>query len=117
MAAGIVAAFSFSPIKVSAEQGFFSVIEDLPLMPSLLENREVAITFESSAGRVVDVQADGVASPSAVDAYYKESLPQLGWKAQNNGSYLRENELLFIKIETGQNNMVKVLFNLRPLSP
>ena len=110
--AGVVIAFLSITKLLSAEQYFFSVIEDLPVMPLLVEDTDAAMTFESSAGRVAEVEANGLASSTAVDAYYKQSLPQLGWLLQANGSYRRGNELLVIEVKVGVGGAVKVLFHL-----
>ncbi len=116
MVASIAATLILNSTVLTAGQFFFSLIEDLPLMPQLAEQTELSMTFETSAGRVSNVQANGLTNPDAVNAYYKESLPQLGWKLQLDGSYLRENELLFMRIERSPNNMVKVVFYLKPLN-
>ena len=115
--AGIVAAFASTTRTLSAEQYFFSVIEDLPVMPQLVEDTDAAMTFESSAGRVAEVEANGLASSDAINVYYKQSLPQLGWLPQANGSYRRGNELLAIEVKTGTGGTVKVLFHLGPVHP
>ena len=115
--AGVVVAFVSTTRTLSAEQYFFSVIEDLPVMPQLVEDTDAAMTFESSAGRVAEVEASGLASSDAINAYYKQSLPQLGWLPQANGSYRRGNELLAIEIKAGLGGAVKVLFHLGPAHP
>ena len=114
MIAGVVFASVSTKRTLSAEQYFFSVIEDLPVMPQLVENIAAAMTFESSAGRVAEVEANGLASSDAIGAYYKQSLPQLGWVAQANGSYRRGNEILAVEIKAGLGDTVKVLFHLGP---
>ena len=86
-------------------------------MPQLVENLATAMTFESSAGRVAEVEANGLASSDAIDAYYKQSLPQLGWMPQANGSYRRGNELLVIEVKAGLGGKAKVLFYLGPTHP
>ena len=117
MITGVVVAFASTKRTLSTEQYFFSVIEDLPVMPQLVEDTKAAMTFESSAGRVAEVEANGLASSDAIDAYYKQSLPQLGWLPQANGSYRRGNELLVIEVKVGLGGAVKVLFHLEPAHP
>ena len=115
--AGVVAAFTSTARTLSAGQYFFSVIEDLPVMPQLVEDTDAAMTFESSAGRVAEVEASGLASSDAINAYYKQSRPQLGWLPQANGSYRRGNELLAVEVKAGLGDAVKVLFHLGPAHP
>ena len=86
-------------------------------MPQLVEDIDAAMTFDSSAGRVAEVEANGLASSDAIDAYYKQSLPQLGWRPQSNGVYRRGKELLAIEVKAGLGGTVKVLFHLWPVSP
>ena len=117
MIAGVVVAFASTKRTLSAEQYFFSVIEDLPVMPQLVEDTDAAMTFESSAGRVAEVEANGLASSDAIDAYYKQSLPQLGWLPQANGSYRRGDELLAVVVKAGLGGAVKVHFHLGPAYP
>ena len=117
MITGVVVAFASTKRALSTEQYFFSVIEDLPVMPQLVEDTKAAMTFESSAGRIAEVEANGLASSDAIDAYYKQSLPQLGWLPQANGSYRRGNELLVIEVKVGLGGAVKVLFHLEPAHP
>ena len=113
----VVVAFASTKRTLSTEQYFFSVIEDLPVMPQLVEDIDAAMTFESSAGRVAEVEAKGLASSEAIDIYYKQSLPQLGWQSQANGVYRRGNELLVVEVKAGLGGAVKVLFHLGPAYP
>ena len=115
--AGMLAAFASTTRTLSAEQSFFSAIDDLPVMPPLIEDADAAISFESSAGRVAEVQATGIVSKDAVNSYYKESLPQLGWHSQANGSYRRGNELLVVEIKAGLGGTARVLFHIKPAPP
>ncbi len=86
-------------------------------MPQFVEDIGAAMTFESSEGRVAKVEANGLASSDAIDAYYKQSLPQLGWQPQPNGVYRRGNELLVVEVKAGLGGAVKVLFHLGPAYP
>ena len=86
-------------------------------MPQLVENTDAAVNFESSTGRVAEVEASGLASSDAINAYYKQSLPQLGWLPQANGSYRRGNELLAVKVKAGLGGAVTVVFHVRPATP
>ncbi len=85
MITGVVIAFASTKRTLSAEQYFFSVIEDLPVMPQLVEDIDAAMTFDSSAGGVGEVEANGLASSDAIGAYYKPSPPQFSWGPPSNG--------------------------------
>jgi len=78
--------------------GFFSGIEDLPLMPGLKELPEATLVFDSPSGRYVEAYAIGRISGADIDRFYSASLPQLGWTITTGPSYQREGEVLEIKI-------------------
>lgn len=78
--------------------GFFSGIEDLPLMPGLTELPEATLVFDSPSGRYVEVYAIGLVLGTDIEHFYSASLPQLGWTAIAGPSYQREGEVLEIKI-------------------
>lgn len=74
--------------------GYFSAIEDLPLPPSLVENVDDSVVFDSPQGRIVTVMARGRATVGAVKSYYIKALPPLGWRPGADGRFLRDNETL-----------------------
>jgi hypothetical protein len=79
---------------------FFSVIQDVPLMPGLSEVGDQGVVFDKPGGRVAEVLADtGGQSAEAVRAYYTEALPQFGWKAGRGGRFEREEEALELSFE------------------
>ncbi len=61
---------------------FLEAVNDLPLAPGLVEDREAVMVFDKSTGRIVETRATGRHSSSAVAAFYGETLPQLGWTLQ-----------------------------------
>ncbi len=78
--------------------GFFSGIEDFPLMPGLTELPDATLIFDSPSGRFVEAYATGRTSLPEMEQFYSSSLPQLGWDATGASSYQREGEVLEIKI-------------------
>ena len=104
---------------VVAQQGarFLSVIPEMPLMPSLIEDLDAAVVFDGPSGRIVEAVANGDVSSDAVNAFYAASLPQLGWTSSSEGIYRRDAEILKIEIfpaETGYTG-TSVEFILRPI--
>src|SRR3972149_11446927 len=78
-------ALGFAPLAAAAAGGgpaapggFVSGFEDLPLMPGLMQNTESATVFDTPSGRVVEAFPAGSVEARAVDAFYAETLPQLG---------------------------------------
>ena len=112
--------FTFwSSMPVAAQQGarFLSVIPEMPLMPSLTENLDAAVVFDSPSGRIVEAVANGQVSPGAVYAFYAASLPELGWSLSSEGIYRRDAEILKIEVFPAGTGYAgtSVEFILRPI--
>ena len=80
--------------------GFVSTIDDLPLMPGLVEE-EGGMVFDSAQGRIVQSYATGWVSEGAVGAFYAETLPQLGWRPDGPGVFRRDREILKVEFPGG----------------
>lgn len=83
-----------------ATEQFFEAIPDLPLMEGLEEMPGEAVIFDKPQGRIVETLArlDSV-SEEQVDAWYRETLPQLGWNEDEDNLYEREAETLRLSYE------------------
>lgn len=71
--------------------------------------------FDSPAGRLVESHIRGRSSGSKVRAFYRETLPALGWRRVSPGKYARENEFLTIEAAE-QDGELTVKFRLSPKS-
>ncbi|MEQ8826220.1 MAG: hypothetical protein RIC82_00385, partial [Parvibaculum sp.] len=60
-------------------EGVPDAVADMPLMEGLAATGDGGIVFDKPAGRFVRSVAEGDDAPSAVRAFYLETLPQLGW--------------------------------------
>ncbi len=103
VAAGLLFAAALFPVFPSVAQeavGFVSTIEDLPLMPGLIEE-EGGMVFDSARGRIVEVYATGPVSEAAVREFYDDTLPQLGWRPLGKDAFRRENEILKVEFPGG----------------
>ena len=78
--------------------GFVADVEDLPLMPGLSEIAGAGLVFDKPEGRIVEAYARGSLTPEAVLAFYRRSLPQLGWAAAGPAAYHREGERLDLEV-------------------
>lgn len=94
-------------------QGFLDCIEDIPLMNELVEKKDSCFYFDSNEGRVANVEVEGNLDKNDILDFYRNILPQLGWKINDDRSYenilkfSRENELLNIMIhENNQKSLV-----------
>lgn len=81
----------------NAQERFLADLDDLPLMPGLTETAGGRTTFETPAGRIVERNAAGNLASSAVQRFYADTLPQLGWQPVGDGSFTRAGEKLRIE--------------------
>jgi hypothetical protein len=100
----------------SQAPAFLSVIDDLPLMPGLLENAGGALIFDTANGRIAENIASGPVEVGAVTDYYARTLPQLGWKLETLDRYIREGEVLSIDIDNSNGDSTQAVVHFR-LSP
>jgi hypothetical protein len=77
-----------------AEAAWLAGVEDLPLMPGLIERAEKSVVFDKPGGRIVEAEAIGRLERGAVEKFYAETLPALGWAPQGAGLYRRDEEVL-----------------------
>jgi hypothetical protein len=96
-----------------AAEAFVPGTEDLPLMPGLAAVAGTEIVFDKPEGRIVEAQAAGKVSRGAVQKFYGETLPGLGWTAAGPQKWRREAETLAIDIK-GRDGGVTVGFTLTP---
>lgn len=96
---------------------FLDVLDDVPVMPGLVEEAETAVAFESAVGRIVMAQASAPARPGldagAVLSFYGATLPALGWRAETPTRFRRAGEVLTLGVEQGHGR-VALRFELRP---
>ena len=92
---------------------FVPGIEDLPLMAELHAIEGSGFAFDTAAGRLVEAYAGGNVAPADVDAFYSETLPQLGWQPDGERLWRREGETLTIEFVEGT-DPVTIRFQLSP---
>jgi hypothetical protein len=97
---------------------FLSGFEDLPLMDGLTEQADSGVVFDKPDGRIIERYASGPLSLDSVETFYRETLPQLGWrparaKAARHLNFQREGESLDIEFKTVGSELV-VRFSLAP---
>ncbi|MCC7017574.1 MAG: hypothetical protein IT564_10280 [Rhodospirillales bacterium] len=95
------------------EAVFLSVIEDIPLMPGLVEDETRAIVFDAAQGRLAETYARGRLAVEAVREFYGETLPALGWRADGETRWVREGEALTLEIQEGPDG-IDARFSLSP---
>lgn len=93
---------------------FLSGTEDLPLMAGLQEAPGETVAFDTPGGRLFEAKAVGAVKVQAVEAFYDETLPQLGWTVVGPRQYLREGEYLHIEFSDEGEGELGVRFSLSP---
>ena len=79
---------------------FFESLQDIPLMPGLIEQVDDTVFFDKPDGRVVESVADMAGfSQEAVESYYMSALPQFGWENAGGGRFNRGGESLELVFE------------------
>lgn len=105
--------FTLALSGAAVAEEFLSEVPDLPLMDGLLEIAGESLVFDKPEGRIVEAYAAGSVTQDAVIAFYRETLPQLGWSAEGPASYLREGERLVLSFTPGVDSLT-VRFSLSP---
>ncbi len=101
----------------SLAASFLSVAPDIPLAPGLSEAETGALIFDKPEGRIVSIEALAATPSADIFAFYRLSLPNLGWQNKpelsdrNSETFYREGEALTIKYEGGV-----VFFRLQPIA-
>ena len=94
-------------------QSYIAEVEDLPLMPGLAEVEGAGVVFDKPDGRIVEAYAQGEIAREAVLAFYRKTLPQLGWRAVGATTFRREDETLSLDFLDGGGALI-VRFTLVP---
>lgn len=114
-AAALVSVLLCATAAYSADR-FVPGIEDLPLMPGLVEAPDTSVVFDTPSGRIVQTEATGQMSPERVLAFYAQTLPQLGWRSLEAGLFRREDEVLRIEFDKVGDRGMTVRFALSPVT-
>jgi len=112
----VVFCAAFAVLAARAET-FLSVLDDVPVMPGMVELSGEAVAFDAAAGRIVETaiagrQRPGL-DPGAVLAFYGASLPLLGWRAESPSRFVRDGEVLELAVRAGKAR-IRLDFALRP---
>lgn len=95
---------------------FVEGVEDLPLMPGLANVEAAGVAFDTVEGRIVVAFASGRVTREAVVGFYADTLPQLGWKREQELRFRRDNENLTMEFSRTSGGLT-VRFSLSPVKP
>lgn len=112
----LTVALAFSSERARSADGFFEGVDDLPLMPGLIQADGGALVFESPWGRIIEVLATGTAGRRQVLEFYADTLPQLGWMVEGDGRFRRENEALVLDFSEASGSSIAVRIILTPIA-
>jgi hypothetical protein len=109
-------------ILAMAQAQFFALADDVPLPEGFAETTAPA-AFAAPGGRVLQMEASGVARAQDVAGFYAEALPQLGWtpspgEAGAAAGYVRGRETLTLDVtDAGEGSVrISVLIVAQPAS-
>lgn len=112
LAALLIGLLLFVPGQAAADSRFAEAIPDLPLMDGLVE-QPGAVVFDKPSGRIVEMEASGPLSQPEIEAFYRRTLPSLGWESAGDTLYRRAQEQLRLVFQSAAES-VTVRFVLSP---
>ena len=97
---------------------FIDGLEDIPLMKGLIQKTDETVSFGNEESRFVEVSlSSSKVGFRAVEKFYKESLPQLGWtyqgSADNTVIFYRDSESLNIHKEDSKPLKIRIIVKNR----
>lgn len=79
---------------------FFYALNDVPVMAGLRELVDESINFDKPEGRIISATAvSDYLKPEMIRHFYAQTLPQLGWRFEKEGVFIRDRERLKLNIE------------------
>ncbi len=106
----IFAAPALAENTMSMTPSYSSIAADLPLMPGLSEKPDSLVLFDKTEGRIAEITMTATPSQIAILEYYAETLPALGWHAENPQIWRRRDEQLTLRFNADKT----LTFQLEP---
>ena len=98
---------------VWSTEKFLSGFSDLPIMPGMQELPDANISFDTASGRIIEAFAKTEQSVERILSFYKNILPQLGWRVEKDTMFVRDSEILIIDLRKDGDSVI-VQFSLEP---
>ncbi len=98
--------------QIGADE-FVEGLGDIPNFKNMQNVEDSFILFDKVEGRYLYSEVEGDYDKKEINDFYKNVLPNLGWKILNNNQFERGNEILDIKYER-IDDLTKVLFSIAP---
>jgi len=105
--------------NVNASESFIEGMEDIPLVPNLIQDKPDNFSFGNEETRIVEAYFKSEELTSGkVENFYLETLPQLGWmfngKSKNTLIFKRNQEELDIITESKNPLIIRITLTGRP---
>ena len=105
-----------SPSQSSEKVGNFKIqnwIEDIPILPSLIERKRDVVEFDSSNGKIISISFDSKSlSKKQIHSFYREFFKEKKWKKEENRNVWETKSKSFkkkiFKIENFTNNILRI---------
>ena len=104
--------FSSGALVWSTEK-FITGFSDLTIMPGMQELPDANISFDTASGRIVEAFAKTEQNGEKILSFYKNVLPQLGWRVENDTTFVRDTEILILDLRKDRDSVI-VQFSLKP---
>jgi len=110
----VFALINFSSVAlVWSSEKFITGFSDLPIMPGMQELPDANISFDTASGRIVEAFAKTEQNVEKILSFYKNVLPQLGWRVKKDTMFVRDTEILIIDLRKDGDSVI-VQFSLKP---
>ena len=110
----VFALINFSSVTlVWSSEKFITGFSDLPIMPGMQELPDANISFDTASGRIVEAFAKTEQNVEKILSFYKNVLPQLGWKVKRDTMFVRDAETLNLDLRKDGDSVI-VQFSLKP---
>ena len=105
-----------SSSQSSEKVGNFKIqnwIEDIPILPSLIERKRDVVEFDSSNGKIISISFDIKSlSKKQIHSFYREFFKEKKWKKEENRNVWETKSKSFkkkvFKIENFTNNILRI---------
>ena len=110
----VFALINFSSVApVWSSEKFITGFSDLPIMPGMQELPDANISFDTASGRIVEAFTKTEQNAEKILSFYKNVLPQLGWRVKKDTMFVRDTETLNLDLRKDGDSVI-VQFSLKP---
>ena len=92
---------------------FINGLEDIPLFKNMEYVEDSLVLFDKVDGRYVSTEISGNYNYDEVISFYRNILPNLGWKETGSLTFERAREILELKTKI-YSDKISIVFNVYP---